>query len=220
VGRDATSVGGELVIDPGGEVEGEQTSVAIPGLKGLLGAAGWSLGLGHVHSPFIFAGQLLSEFAMLFALGLILLVFFPRRLDAVAASVEAFPGKATLVGLVGTLAQPILLVLLVVTIIGIPLVAVQILALLVAGLLGFSALALLVGRRIPFHVERGQAVLQLAIGTALVVVLANIPIVGPLVWVAAWLVVFGAVLRTRFGRPEPLPPVPPIETQPPPAPAA
>lgn len=219
VGRDATSVGGELVIDPGGEVEGEQTSVALPGLKGMLGAAGWSLGLATIHSPFIFAGQLLSQFAMLFALGLILLIFFPRRLDAVAASVEASPGKATLVGLVGTLTQPILLVLLVVTIVGIPLVAVQILALLVAGLLGFSALAMLVGRRIPFRVERGQAVLHLAIGTALVVVLVNLPVVGPLVWVVAWLVVFGAVLRTRFGRPE-VPPAAPLETQPPPAPAA
>jgi len=220
VGRDATSVGGDLIIDPGGEVEGEQTSVALPGLKGLMGAAGWSLGLTPLHSPFIFAGQLLAEFAMLFALGLILLIFFPRRLDAVAASVEASPGKATLVGFVGTLAQPILLVLLVVTIIGIPLVAVQLLALMVAGLLGFAALALLVGRRIPFHVERGQAVLHLAIGTALVVVLTNLPFVGLLVWVVAWLVVFGAVLRTRFGRPEQLPPAPPLTTQPPPAPAS
>ncbi len=223
VGQDAVSVGGKLVIDPGGVVQGDQQSIAIPGLTGLLSMAMSAFGLKPYHSPLLYAGQVLSQFAMFFALGLVVLVFFPRRLDAVAASLGQAPAKATLVGLVGTLAQPILALLLVVTVVGIPLVAVQVVAVLVAGLLGFTALALFVGRRLPLRVEKGLGVLQLAVGTALVVVVVNVPVLGCLAGIVAWLAVFGAVLLTRFGRPDaaaPAGPAAPAEAAPPAAPAS
>ncbi|HZZ84495.1 MAG TPA: STN domain-containing protein [Anaeromyxobacteraceae bacterium] len=206
IGRDAVSIGGKIVVDEGGEVEGQQTSVSIPGLAGLAALAGshhWLFPGGL--SPAFAAARALTEFALFFALGLLLLALAPRRVDAVGGGLFAQPVKVALVGLLGTLALPVLALLLTVTVVGIPLVAVQVLAVLVAAVLGFTALALALGRRLPVHPERGAAVVQLALGTALLVAATHLPLLGGLVWVSAWLFAFGAVLRTRFGGERPLP---------------
>lgn len=220
VGRDATSVGGKIVIEPGGEVEGAQTSVPVPGLGGILGLALGASGFGARVSPLVRAASALAEFAVLFALGLLTLLLFPRRLDGVGASLTSAPWKALLAGLLGTVAMPVLTVLLAVTIIGIPLIAVQVLGVMVAGILGVAALALLVGRGLPLKLARGQAVAQLAIGTAILVVLGKIPVLGTMLWVAVWLFVFGAVLRTRFGQTLPGEPLATTAAEAPPAPPA
>jgi hypothetical protein len=222
VGGEAVSVGGKIVIDPGGAVDGEQVSLDVPGLGSafaLLGAR--PARVGH-HTPLVGLARALVQFAVFFGLGLLLLVVFPRRVEALTGSVSQEPVKAVLIGILGTLALPVTALLLVVTIVGIPLVAVLLLAVLVAAMLGYTALALHLGRLAPFRFERGAPILQLALGTALLVAVGQLPVLGPLAWMAGWLFVFGIVLRTRFGRPpSAAPPVygttaPPQTPQPPP----
>ncbi|HET7825274.1 MAG TPA: hypothetical protein VFK90_08070, partial [Anaeromyxobacter sp.] len=110
------------------------------------------------------------------------------------------------------------------TIIGIPLLPVAVLLVVAAGILGFAALSFYIGRALPLRIERGTAVLQLAIGTAIIVLLTSIPILGWMAWIAALLLTFGAVLRSRFGSqggaplPTTIPPAPPA-APPPAAPA-
>jgi hypothetical protein len=195
----ATSIGGKIEVDPSAEIGGQQTSVALPGVSGFTGWLGPSLFWGHAPSPLFAVAQVLARFAMYFALGLLLLALFPRRVDAVAASMVADPLKAILVGLLGTVAMPVLAVLLVVTLVGILLVPVQVLGILAAGVLGFTALSFHIGRSLPIRIQKGTVVLQLAIGTAIVVLITQIPILGGLAFVAGWLLVFGAVLRSRGG---------------------
>ncbi len=125
--------------------------------------------------------------------------------------------KVLLAGLLGTLAMPVLTVLLVVTIVDIPLVAVQVIAILVAAVVGYTALALLVGRAIPWQPARAAAIAPLAIGVVLVVALSEIPVVGPLAMITGWLFAFGAVLRTRFGQPPAAMPAAPLATTSPPS---
>jgi hypothetical protein len=221
IGGDAVSIGGKIVIDEGGEVEGQQVSVNVPGIASLF------TGLGPVKAPAhnraLRAAAILAEFAMFFVLGLLFLLLAPRRLEAVSGALGHQPLKTVLTGLVATVAMPVLTVLLLVTIIGIPLVAVQALGIVIAGVLGFGALALAIGRRAALKLDRGGEVLRLAIGTALMVVVGQIPVIGTMAWITAWLFVFGAVVRTRFGQavpavldttPAPAPPAPPA---PPPA---
>ena len=202
VTHDAVSVGGEVIIDPGGTVDGQQVSVSVPGLADLAGLLGSRTGGGHSHiSPLLRTGHALAKFAVFFALALLVMVFVPGRLDGVAAGLSRQPGRALLAGLLGTLAMPVLTILLVVTIVGIPLVAVQVVAILVAAVLGYSALALFIGRAANIPTRKAATVWQLALGTAVVVALSEVPVVGWLAMVTAWLLVFGAVLRTRFGQP-------------------
>ena len=219
VGGDVVSVGGKLVLDEGARIDGQQTAVDVPGLGGLLSIAGsrpWSA----PEAPLaIRIGHAIAQFAMFLALGLLLLVITPRRVEAVGNSLANAPGKALLTGFLGTLAVPVLALLLIVTIVGIPLVAVLVLALVAGGILGFTALAQMLGDRLPLG-PRGGQVLRLAVGTALLIVATKVPILGLLVWIAGWLFIFGAVLRTRFGQPptamETMPLPPPFPPAPPP----
>jgi hypothetical protein len=104
--------------------------------------------------------------------------------------------------------MPVLTVLLAVTIVGIPLILVQIMAIILAAILGYTALALLVGRAILSSERTGGALLQLALGIGIVVLVSEIPFVGVVAMVSAWLLVFGAVLRSRGGQPSPAAPAP------------
>ena len=215
VRRDATAVGGSVRVDPSGEVGREQTSVDLPGIAGFGSAAATGLLFGRPANPLLAVGQALARFVVYFALGLLLLALSPRRLEGVAASLAASPGKNVLAGLLGTVAMPLLTVLLIVTIIGIPLVAVQVLAVIAAGMLGFTALSFWIGRALPISSVRATQVLQLAVGTAVVVLVTQLPVLGVLAEIAGWLLVFGAVLRTRFGG---QPVLPTTAVPPPPAP--
>jgi hypothetical protein len=208
VAGDAVSVGGEVIVDPGGAVDGDDVSVKVPGLAGLAGLVGSRSGAPKEVSLLLRAGRVLAKFAVFFALALLVLVFVPSRLEAVASGLARKPLKVLLAGLLGTMAMPVLGALLVVTVVGIPLVAVEVVAILLAAVLGYSALALLVGRAAPMRSQKAAAVRQLAIGTAVVVAVSEIPVVGWMALISAWLVVFGAVLRTRFGQPNAAPPLP------------
>lgn len=219
IGRAATSVGGKIIIDPGGQIDGEQTSVAFPGLKGALLLVGGLFGLGAAASPLMVIGNVLAQFAMFFALGLMLLLFAPRRIESVAQNLLNAPAKAATTGILGFLALPLLGFLLAITVIGIPLILVEFMTVMVAAVFGYSALALIVGRLIPVKITRGAAVAQLAMGTAIIVVLSEIPIVGTLAWLCAGVWAFGAVIRTKFGGNGAQPASPPTDL-PMPAPGA
>lgn len=225
IANDAVSVGGSVERDPAAEIGGETVSVGIPALSGLAGLAGSRMLFGRSESPVFVVGQVLARFLVYFALGLLVLALFPRRLDVVSTSLATHPWKSIFTGLLGIVVLPILLVLLVATIIGIPLVPVAGLLVVAAGVLGFTALAWYLGRALPLHLQRGTSVLQLALGTAVVVLVTQIPFLGGMAWVAAALLTFGAVLRSRFGsQPAVLataipPPAQPPQRPPPPAPA-
>ncbi|GEJ57441.1 STN domain-containing protein [Anaeromyxobacter diazotrophicus] len=219
IAGEAVSVGGRIVIDPSGAVEGEQVSLDVPGLGGALALLGARTPGFGPRTPLLGLAHALVQFAVFFGLGLLLLVVFPRRVEALTGSVSQAPLKAVLTGILGTLALPVVALLLVATIVGIPLVAVLVLGVLVAAVMGYTALALHLGRLVPFHFERGAPILQLAIGTAVLVAIGQLPVLGALAWLAAWLLVFGIVLRTRFGRPPTAAPPPVYGTTAPPPPS-
>jgi hypothetical protein len=229
VEQDAVSVGGKVQVDPAGDVGGQQVAVSIPGVGGLLGKLGALGSHGHEeHSAGWSLAGAVARYAVYLVLSLLVVLLFQRRVEVVAASLEANPAKALLAGLLGLVAQPFVSILLIVTLIGIPLVLVQVLGVLVAGVFGFTALAWWLGRRLPVQLSRGTMVLQLALGMAIVFVATQIPVLGWLVWTAAVILTFGAVLRTRFGQepvmptsvPPPYQPPAPPPFDPPPAPAA
>ncbi len=200
VERDAVAIGGRVLIDPAGDVGGQKVTIGV----GAIGDAIRSMSLrGHGATPgggFWAVARFVARFGVLLLLGFLLMTLFPRRIDAVAASLTANPGKSVLAGLLGLLAQPLLSLLLVVTVVGIPLLLVQALGLGVAYLMGVTAVAVLVGRALPEALHRQTGILQLAIGLGLVLLALAVPFVGWLLWAALVMATFGAVLRTRFGQ--------------------
>jgi hypothetical protein len=226
VEKDAVAIGGRVLIDPAGDVGGQKVTIGFPGAGQFLQAlslkepaegsssAGWAL------------AKWVAQFGVMLLLGFLLITFFPRRVEAVAASLVANPAKSVLAGLLGLLAQPLLSLLLVVTIVGIPLLVIQVLGIGVAYLMGVTAVAVLIGRAMPTTLHRGTGILQLAVGLGLVLLAFAIPFIGWMLWATLVMATFGAVLRTRFGQtpvletvavttPPPMP-EPPVAPPPPP----
>lgn len=199
VDQDVVSMGGTISRDPGAEVGGEEVSIGSAALPGIASLVGSRMLLDGRESTAFTVGQVLAKFVVFFALGLLVLALFPRRIEVVATTFTSNPWKAIFTGLLGVVALPFLLLLLVATVIGIPLVPVAALLVVAAGVLGFTALASYVGRALPLRIEKGTGVLQLAIGTAILVLVTSIPLLGWMAWTAALLLTLGAVLRSRFG---------------------
>jgi hypothetical protein len=200
VAGDAVGIGGTVEEGAGAEVGGDHVSLGLPGVGTIVALAAGAVGLG-VMSPLWLVGSVLAKLIVFGAFALILLAFFPRRLEHLSDELFRIPGRSILIGALSVIAIPVLTLLLIVTLIGIPLVPVEILALAVMTAMGFSALALAVGRRLPFG--KGQTAIQLVIGWLLLVLVFSIPILGTLISFACWVWVFGAVAATRFGHDAP-----------------
>jgi hypothetical protein len=223
VERDAISIGGKVQVDPSADVGGQRQSIDLPRLPQALGILRDHLDGDEHASPLWGVAWFFGKYLLYLAFGLLLMAIFPRRIEAVGASLAASPGRSVLTGVVGWLAVPVLLVLLAVTLVGLLLWPVVGLAVAAAVVMGFTSLSALIGRSLPPAVTRGSWVLQLAVGTAVLLLLTEIPFLGVTVLLSAGLFTFGAVIRTRFGQPPPdagypgLPIPPPVGWGPPPA---
>jgi hypothetical protein len=201
IGRNATTYGGAIEVEEGGVVSG--TIAPHPGFDAYdteeeeeeharpVWGVGWML-LGGAFELFT-----------LFAFGALMLLILPRQLQGVIDSFTREPSASAVTGLLGSLLLPPILVMLVVTLVGILFIPILLVAVALAGAMGYAALALSVGRRIPIHMNDYG---KLALGVLVVTAVSFIPVLGAIAWFLGWLVVFGAVLRSRLGTRPPMPP--------------
>jgi hypothetical protein len=199
VAQDVISIGGKVNVDPGAEVGGASHAITLPQLPHFVGISVGDM-LSAWASPWLMLLKIIGWFAVLFGLGLLATWIMPRRYEVVSNLIASDPVSSVLAGLLGILGAALLSVLLTVTVVGALLVPVLVLALLAGGLLGLTAMNLRIGQAIPFPTGDRSAVLQLAVGTLVFVVLGELPVVGWMVWIAAVLLAVGATVRTRFGQ--------------------
>jgi hypothetical protein len=253
VNGDAVAIGGGLVLGPKADVQGDAVVIGgrlsrdpgahIGGKVVDVGAGNFDFGgfrrdrlpFGRLFTPFSGAAlgllaltSTLARLAVLWVLASLVLLVGREHVERVGARAVAEPVKA---GVIGLLAQllfvPMLVItilLLIVTIIGIPLLVLvpfAVLALAVIGLVGFTAVASYLGRLINrrFDWSGDNPYLTVVIGIVLLaspVLIARLiglagiftfPITGTLAFLgflleyAAWTVGFGAVALLRFERP-------------------
>ncbi len=201
IGRNATTYGGAIEVQQGGSIAGtisphpladfgdsqEEEGTAETPLR-----PAWMVVLG------------LFAFLSFFAIGSFLLLIFPRQLDGVIDAFSQQPVRCFFVGVFATLLLPAFLVTLVITIIGILLIPGLLLAVALAGALGYGALALFIGRLIPIHTNDYA---KLALGVLAVTLVSFIPVGGGMAWLFGWFLVFGGVLHSRFGTRPPRSPI-------------
>jgi hypothetical protein len=236
VRRDVTVVGGTIRRDPTARINGDVNEIGIGAidLSGVrwtppsLGALWWGWTLGAAYALV----ATLARVAVLCLLAALVVLLGRDYVERVSARAAAEPLKA---GAIGFLAQilflPILLItilLLVVTIIGIPLLALipfAMLGLCIVALIGFTAVAYYVGRVVTARLGWGEggpfgstmAGVLLLISPVLLARLIGLGggvlypmtfglgFIGFLVEYLAWTVGFGAVALARFNRPMPTP---------------
>jgi hypothetical protein len=199
-------VGGDLVygdekptVPPGASVGGEIKRVDVGDATG---------GLGLVAAAAIWLALSVSAFL----LGLLLLWLFPRAGEAVFEVAAARTGAAIGFGLLAFFLLPIVGLVLLVTIVGLPLGLLVLLALAPIYAVAYTTSAWALGRRI-LGPERNRFLAFLA-GLAILRVVALVPVLGILVWFGATVFGLGLLLlaagearagRGRAGTPAPVP---------------
>jgi hypothetical protein len=155
------------------------------------------------------------------ALGLLIVLFWPKQTEVVRQAILYAPLPSGGVGLLTGIVAVALMVLLTITICLSPIAFLLGVALLAASIFGWAAIGLLVGQRLleAFKVRGITPLMAVAVGILLLSLLGAIPCLGTLVVIVAGCVSLGAVVLTRFGtQTYPLrtvvPPAPPVPVQP------
>lgn len=135
---------------------------------------------------------------LFFALAVLVFTLFPRQVRTVVTALEKQTGTVLLWGIVAALLAIPLMILLLITIVGTPLL---ILVYAVAWVLGYTGLTLLLGGRLLQAMSPGSNVplIEIAIGASLLGLTGMIPLIGLLVKMAVFIAAVGAALCTRFG---------------------
>lgn len=142
-------------------------------------------------------------------LGFLFVLLFPRAADATAAAGRRFwptVGWGALIGIVG----PILAVLVLVTIVGIPFGLGMLSALNVLAPLGYVASSLILGRLMVKGTSTGGRIGAFFAGFGILRAAALIPAIGAIVWVLVCIYGLGALTQAawRAGRGSPAEPAP------------
>jgi hypothetical protein len=183
VGGSVHATGGHVTIAPGAAVEqGGPTPGTLPfPIQPRPGMPFWmpAVIFGILATLKLFAGLLLLlSFAAFIGTAWLTAALFPGPTAFVAAVLERNPGGAGIAGILVWLLLGPVIVLLVVSIIGIPVALLLIAALLVAIQLGISAVAVLLGNR----VRPGRIAIEALAGAVLLAIAFAIPHLG---WLAA-----------------------------------
>jgi hypothetical protein len=222
VDGDGVSVGGSVEKESGGVVRGETVSIGF--------GPGWCKGPGFFLGSFFSAGRrfllLVMWLIILMVLGALLIAVVRRPVDIVSDRVRK---EAFFNGLIGLLAWVLVIpvmVLLVVTIVGIPIAILVPFIFAIMMLLGFIGVSVATGQKFVVTTN-GSAYRSMAVGVVLLyglVILGSLLKFGPgpihfagsVIGFIGWAIVFvavtvglGAVITSRFGTREKIPKVAP-----------
>jgi hypothetical protein len=190
---DVNTLFGKCVKLDGAEIDGEEHCVTSDAARTL---APWLVGASTFGT---FAEQDRRMLVKLGANAIVLLVFllFPVRMRFALDRVERHPGLAALVGAIALVAIVPVAILLLISLIGIPLIALEVAALFAGIWLGTGAIALLVGRRLTELVWPSRTpspLWALVLGLVVVSAAETVPYVGWAVTAMIWLVGLGAAV--------------------------
>ena len=203
--RSSARVGGDLVTQQRPTIEsGAKVGGQVRRLRNL------SISLGLAWHWVIWVAYTVSTLI----LGLILLALFPRALEAAAVAALAKVGSSIGWGLALFFGLPLLGILLLVTVVGIPLGIAVLLALWLVYTIGYTAALVVVGRGVV-KLPRSRFLAFLA-GWGIMRLLALIPFLGGVLWFAGAVYGLGALAAASSGTRRERAAVPP----PPPVPAS
>ncbi len=132
----------------------------------------------------------------LFALVLLLAVLIPTELSKVASNIKNEPIIMFLWGILGIILIVPLAVMLAISIIGIALIPLEILAVFLATLIGYIAVAVIIGKKLlrALKTDNPSVVLSAILGVLILWLVGLIPVFGSIVKAIAVIIGFGAVI--------------------------
>lgn len=151
---------------------------------------------------FAFLAFKLISMLSLWIVGLVLIWLVPKGVERFNRNLEKHPARALGYGAIVFFATPPVVILLALSIIGIPLAVILTLSYIAYLMLGFIVAATYLGDRLlrkakkrPWHVSLNWA---MVLGVAVLVIITSIPFFGPLIKVAAILYGMGAIIILKL----------------------
>lgn len=212
VDGDAVSLGGRVEVDDGGVVTGdrlgmgEQAAARVSPLDASIGLGGGppADGAGHgiprldaLAGPLRGVVRRVALIMGLMAAGVLVVGFWPRQVDRVVTMLGRRPIWYAVVGAVLMVVLGLAAGLLGLTIIGLPVGLLLLLAVAAGGILGFVGLGQAIGDRVPRAREHGGYA-PFLVGAGLLAAVVLLPWVGPVVLGALALPAVGAGLVGPF----------------------
>ena len=205
VDGDLVKIGGSVRRESGAVVRGAEESVEIEGLPRIgtlptrLNYDWW--GNSWFSSAFNVFRDMFTAMALA-AIGLLVVLFWPKQTEVVGHAVLTAPLPSAGVGLLTGVVAAVLMVLLAITICLSPVALLLVIALAIAAVFGWIAVGLLVGWKLleAFNVRGITPLMAVAVGTLLISVLRVIPCLGSIFALVVGCAGLGAVVLTRFGR--------------------
>jgi len=200
VDGEAVAIGGPIDIEEGARVRGN--TLTFGGPVGGLVASVLRLAHGDVSPRALLLWGLLGVVlrgVALFVIALLLLTFVPERVRRTRELLLARPGACVAAGLAVMVGFFPLLLLLIASVVGIPLVPVALIGLLALPALGMTGLLTWLGDTLPLWTGRKTQLGAMLLGLGLVVLIDVIPVLGSLVLFSAAVVTAGAAALSRYG---------------------
>lgn len=194
VGGEIVSIGGEVIKEPGADFAGRATPIYmprfIPSFATLL-KGGW-LALWSTISVLVLIGFL--------GLAVLIIALVPDHMKVVVKSLDHSFWVMLLWGLAWMVLIVPIAALLAISIIGVILIPVEILLVVLALIVGYIAVAILIGKHIlGSFVKKPLPFVDAIIGIAVLFLIGFVPVVGAVIKAFLLIAGFGAVLATRFG---------------------
>ncbi len=194
IGKDVVSIGGTVKQARGSIIHGDVVEMNIPGVSAII-----PFFLEDTSSVWFWSFKLALILGFL-ALAILLVAAVPKPFNLITDNVRQHLGKITLWGLLGLVVLIVLTIFLVISVIGIPLIALEVFLVGIAFLIGYIAVAQLIGDKIAALMNRPalNGIWLTVLGLLALWVIGWVPFLGSLVKSAAIVVGFGGVLATLF----------------------
>lgn len=148
------------------------------------------------HKPvdwhFVGMSLALLMHVMMLVTALVLVAIAPRRFDGLADEVLKVPGKTFVTGIIAAFLLPVAVVLLAITVVGIPLAIIMALVWILLAILCGPVFAYLVGRKLMPNARKPLGIM--ALGSVIVLALYIVPIINLFIGSVVYIVGIGALL--------------------------
>ena len=189
---DAVSVGGRIHKDLGAKIHSDMVEVDVPGISS------FKPSMPEWHWRRWFWGFRMVTFIGCLALALLIVAIMPRQIGLISDAIEKDTLKTVLWGLLGIALIVPGALLLTMSIVGIPLVPVELILVVCAAIIGYIAIAQLIGKKMAIALKRTDLPIfwETFWGVFMLGIIGFVPVLGWLVKGIASLIGFGAVILT------------------------
>jgi hypothetical protein len=194
VGKDVVSVGGAVKQAQGSKIHGSVVEMNIPGVSAII-----PFFLEDRSSSWFWTFKI-TTFLGFLALAVLLVAVLPKPFDLITDNVQQNLGKVILWAVLGLVVLVPLAFFLVISVVGIPLIALEVFLAGIAFLVGYIAIAQLIGDKIAALMKRPalNVIWLTLLGLLALWLIGWVPLLGSFVKAAAIVLGFGGVLVTLF----------------------